>query len=107
MKSMALSKQERKPQTMKGLTDRPKYPWGLEVRLDQATLAKLGKHAADFTVGDDVRIVAKADVVSVSSEETRGAKKREAVTLQITAMEVDGDDYSKAMGEALKKGEKK
>jgi hypothetical protein len=103
MKSMKLPKGAKDPYTanMVGKPKPPKFPWGLEIRLETAALKKLGKKAGDFTAGDELTIAAKAEVVGVSLDERQGFKS-ETVTLQITAMDLTGDDYSKAMAEAVK-----
>lgn len=104
MKSMALPKGAKAPFGAQSVGSRPKppkFPWGLEIRLETPALKKLGKSASDFAAGDSLTITAKAEVTGVSSNARQGSKE-ESVTLQITALDLGGDDYSKAMAEAMK-----
>lgn len=92
--SMKMSKSEREEQskpTMLG--DAPIYPYGLQLRLDEDALGKLGETTLP-AVGESVMVYAKAKVVSVSSNESTDGGKRRNVELQITdlCLEDPGDD---------------
>lgn len=86
--SMKLSKADMEPAPAESvLNDRPSYPWGLQVRLDEDAIAKLGMDLP--TVDTELILVARVNVVSVSSNEhaSKGGKsKHRNVELQITAM---------------------
>lgn len=69
--------------------DAPKYPWGLEICLNDESLDKLGVKALP-AVGTEVTIVAKATVSSTSENATEGSGTRANMSLQITDMQVDG-----------------
>lgn len=64
------------------LVDRPIYPWGLSINLDEDALEKLGLEELP-TVGKPLKLLALVDVTSVSSNESKGGESR-SVGLQIT-----------------------
>lgn len=64
------------------LADRPVYPWGLSLNLDEEVLEKLGLEELP-TVGKPLKLIALVDVTSVSSNESKGGESR-SVGLQIT-----------------------
>lgn len=110
MASMALSKKEVKDR-VKGCcipsdSNGPKYPYGLEISLNEEGLKKLGLTAADLAVGQDVTISAKAVVVSVSSSERVGGKASERAELQITHLSLGMDgDFERGFESVSKKGD--
>jgi hypothetical protein len=64
------------------LVDRPVYPWGLSINLDEDALEALGM--TDLPeVGKPMKLLALVDVTSVSSNESKGGASR-SVGLQIT-----------------------
>lgn len=93
--SMKITAAERKDQASPmpvSPTDAPRYPYGLELHLDQDSLDKL-----DLTlpkVGKEFLLVAKVKVTNVSSHENVGQKTQSTLGLQITSMclEPPGDD---------------
>lgn len=89
MKDMKLTKDEGKeiePTVGEAKDSGPRYPYGLELRLENPTLEKLGMDSLP-KVGRKLRIEAIAEVTGVSSNEHNGHKSK-CVTLQITKMEV-------------------
>lgn len=62
----------------------PKYPYGLQLSLDEESLQKLGLEGL-LQVGSVVTIVAKAKVVGASEHETQEETER-SVSIQITDM---------------------
>ena len=70
-------------------SDAPAYPYGLEIRLDDGSLAKLGMTSLP-KVGTKVQVSALATVVSTSQRSDREGESESSVCLQITAMEVGG-----------------
>lgn len=67
---------------------RPRYPYGLEVRLETESLKKLGYSAEDFGVGGKVQISAMCNVETVRSSDRMGGEPSESVTLQITDLSI-------------------
>jgi len=68
-------------------SDSPKYPYGLALNLDTATVEKLGLEGCE--VGDEYEITAKAKVTSISENDTEGSDYNKTISLQITSMSVD------------------
>lgn len=105
MRSMALSKTEAKERTepcMVGSSkDGPRYPYGLEIRLENDALAKLDMPLPK--VGSYVKVRAECCVTSVSSNEHQKGKPNRSVTLQIERLAVD-EDEPESMEEAIEKG---
>lgn len=76
-------------------TDAPMYPWGLSVNLDDDSLEKLEIDVGDMKVGDYKVLIAKVEVTSLSSNESKGGGNQSA-TLQIMEMCLeDGDDTAR------------
>lgn len=86
MKSMALSEADALdiPIPMPGM-DKPRFPYGLRISLEDAQLAELGLCCDDCTVGGVIHLHALARITSVSSNDTDSGK-RERVELQIESM---------------------
>lgn len=81
-------------QAQVGLTpaaDAPKYPWGLEINLNDDSLDKLGVKTLP-AVGTEVTIVAKATISSTSERSTESDGNCASMSLQITDMRLDGLD---------------
>jgi hypothetical protein len=75
--------------------DRPEYPYGLCLSLDEDALGKLG--VTDLPkVGGEVTITARACVTSVSSYENQDGGERRSVGLQITDLGIEGPEKSDA-----------
>jgi hypothetical protein len=75
--------------------DLPVYPYGLEVRLDEDALEKLGLEKMP-EVGGSMLLMARVDVTGCSvNEHAQGGKqhKHKSLTLQITdlGLKADGD----------------
>lgn len=67
-------------------TNMPLYPWGLSVNLDTDSLEKLEIDAADLEIGSSLMLVAKVEIVSLSSNESKDGGANQNVSLQITDM---------------------
>lgn len=109
MRSMAQSKSESNMASpmVASKDSGPRYPFGLEISLDDASLKKLG--IAELPeVGSYVKIRAEACVTSVSSNESNRSKNgprdvSRNVRLQIERLAVD-EDEPESMEEAVDKG---
>jgi hypothetical protein len=66
--------------------DGPRYPYGLELRLDEEALGKLGITAPP-AVGTTMTITAKVIVTSASQHQTQGGDPEYSSCWQITDME--------------------
>lgn len=67
----------------------PKYPWGLTVSLDDATLRKLGMGELP-KVGEQMHLMAVVEVCSTSQHANQDGTDR-CVSLQITQMGLEGE----------------
>jgi len=84
--SMKLDPEQQKKEADSMVTDKPVYPWGLCVELNEDALQKLGmKDLPD--VDDSMTLTARVVVTSVSSNATTDGENRR-VSLQITDMEL-------------------
>lgn len=63
-----------------------RYPYGLEIRLDDEVMKKLGIDLPE--VGKEISIVAKATATEASSRDSQDGGKRLSCTLQITKLKV-------------------
>jgi hypothetical protein len=69
--------------------DAPKYPWGLNICLNDDSLEKLGVKTLP-SVGTEVTIVARATVAATRESATEGDGSQSSIDLQITDMQLDG-----------------
>lgn len=76
-------------------SDQPRYPYGLEIRLDESSLAKLGITAPP-AVGTELTISAKVVVTSASQYQTQGNDPESSSCWQITDMELGEAPAAKA-----------
>lgn len=77
-------------------TQGPSYPYGLELRLEDESIDKLGLEDLP-KVGSKLRLEARVEVTSCSVHEDGARKtKRRSVTLQITDMELEAIGKKKA-----------
>ena len=72
-----------------------RYPYGLCISLDEEDLAKLGM-PLDADVGDMIQVAAMARVTSVSKKEMADGTCDCRVELQITHLNLEGDDEDEA-----------
>lgn len=86
--NMQMSAEEAKEQAQPSAKDEPKYPWGLNIHLDDDALEKLD--IGDLEVGKEVTIIAKATVSGCNSYQTQGGESESSCDLQITDMQVSG-----------------
>ena len=66
------------------MTDRPLFPYGLSLSLDDDGLDKLGLTMDDFTVGKSMTLIAQVDVTGCSMNERQGEDASTNISLQIT-----------------------
>lgn len=94
MQDMKLSKAEKKESSPVSCSEYkgPDYPYGLCLRLDNATLEKLGIDSLP-KVGATMQIMAMGVVTSVSSHESENQDSRN-VEIQIHELGVEDEDES-------------
>lgn len=83
--------------------DGPKYPWGLQLRLDQSSLEKLGvKNLPE--VGVLCQVIGVGRVISVSQTEEMDGDKKRNVEIQIEKLNLAVEDEDEAFEQGAKKG---
>lgn len=85
--SMALSAAEAKAETTMA-EPLPKYPWGLQLDLNDDVLEKLGLKDLP-AVGAVLLLRAKVEVVSTSESERQGGALSRCLGLQVTDLQLD------------------
>lgn len=95
--SKADAKKQSEPSTL--ATEAPRYPWGLSLRLDDATIEKLGLETLP-KVGTSMTLIATVEVTGVSSNEHQGGKNRE-VNLQLVEACLEGEGSADKAARAL------
>ncbi len=104
MKNMKRSKQDLKESMPVEEVYSEEYPYGLRINLGGDELKKLKQRIQNFSAGDEVRLVCKAEVVRVSATETKDQALDGDLELQITDMEMENENSeSEAFAEAFKK----
>lgn len=89
--------EEAKEMKVGATPDLPQYPWGLQIRLEDEELTKLGVQTPG--VGDEWHIVCTACVTAVSETQMADGEQERCVTLQIEMMAVV--DQESAADEAM------
>lgn len=93
--SLALTKSEQAEETKEAQEAPPtKYPWGLQFRLEEEELEKLGlKNPPE--VGGEIHFEAVADVTAVSEQTMADGSYDCCVTLQIKMMGIELEESEK------------
>jgi hypothetical protein len=86
MASMKMTPKEAKEEMTCESTPR-EYPYGLEIRLDDDSMGKLGMTAPP-PVGTEMMVMAKVVVTSASQYQNQGSDAEMSCCLQITEMEM-------------------
>ena len=83
----------------------PAYPWGTRIDLNEEAMNMLGLDADDFTVEDNIKVVAKCKVCETSKREYTDHEGNiqydQRIELQITHMELHPID-SKSVRELMR-----
>ncbi len=93
MQDMKLSPEESAEQGSTVMAEKPDYPYGLKLSLDEESLSKLG--LVNPIVGQRIMIQAYADVCCVSAYQDQGSEMEMKADLQITdmaAQKMSGND---------------
>ncbi len=98
MKIDAKAREEKYNETV--AVDRPMYPWGLSLTLDEEALAKLG--VKDLPeVGKTLLLTARVDVTGCSMHESKDSGENRSVSLQITDLALGKDEGDDAAADKL------
>lgn len=96
----AEAKAEAEEYSKPSLDNEPQYPWGLQIRLEDESLAKLG--ITDLPeIGAEYHLTVIAEVQSATESKMASGKTDRCVCLQITMMGIDLEESA-----ASEKGEK-
>lgn len=95
MQNMKLSKEAATHLVQTSPGDGPAYPYGLTVYLDDDTLKKLGLTDPP-TVGAEMMLHAKVVVTSCGMNQEQDGDKKSRCDLQITDMELQGEQEGAA-----------
>ncbi len=85
LKSMKLVKKDLPKLKETVMADRPRYPYGLTLHLENEAMEKLGMEALP-EVGKSMVLMAKVKVESVSQSEREKGKVQRSMSIQITDM---------------------
>lgn len=85
MISMELPDGQGKASEMPEEMESPRYPWGLQLHLENEQLKALGIESLP-KVGESLTIVAKVKVTRCGEEEMEGEEVRRNMALQVTEM---------------------
>lgn len=90
MVNMAMDPEEaaEQMQPMADSTEGPRYPYGLELSLDDDSMAKLGM-ATCPDVGYVMKLTALVTVTSCSTSQQQGGDAENSMRMQITDMQLD------------------
>lgn len=73
-----------------GHDEEPRYPWGLEIRLESDELEKLGLSPENLpTIGQTIPLSAIARVTAIRLERMQGEDSEACLTLQIEQLELN------------------
>ena len=97
--SMQLSKSEAKAMTEPSEPDRPRFPWGLSLHLDDEVLGKLNITTLP-KVGSTEELRAVVKVTRISEDDSQEGRSR-SVALQITELAFGDPDDPNAAESAL------
>ncbi len=75
--------------------DIPRYPWGLQIRLEKSDLDKLGMDQLP-AVGDEFHIAAVGRVTSVSQAYRDDSDESKCVSIQIVMLQLDNEGQEPA-----------
>lgn len=87
LKSLLKTSGEKRENSIMSVEDKPDYPHGLKIHLDEETVRKLGIPVAP-DVGKKVQVMAIGEIVSVSKEEGRGDDHSFSMSIQLQDVDV-------------------
>ena len=99
-----MSSQEKREGSVLSVEDKPDYPSGLRIHLNEDTIAKLGLSEMP-EVGAMMNIIGMAEVVNVSKEDGMGDVESFSISLQIQDLDVNEETKDQQVGNLLYGGE--
>lgn len=101
---MLISSQDKREGSVFSVEDKPSYPVGLKITLDEETVRKLGLSEAP-DVGKKIELMAIGEVVSVNKEEGRGDEHSFSFSVQLQDVDLRPDSREKEVSGALYGGD--
>ncbi len=103
---MTREERDRMYEPVKAAEEGPIYPWGLSLNFDDATIQKLGTGNVPTNVGEEVTFTVRAKVTRAEISQHEGGKEQRSVSMQITAIALEGGSSDEATAEKLYDGAK-
>ena len=104
LKNLLISSGEKRENSIMSLEDKPSYPHGLKLHLDEDTVKKLGIAEAP-EVGKKVQVMAIGEVVSVNKEEGRGDDHSFSMNVQLQDVDVQASSRDQEISDGLYGGD--
>lgn len=104
LKSMLITSQEKREGSLLSVEDKPSFPYGLKIEIDEDTAKKLGLTTMP-SVGDFMNVIGRAEVVSVRKEENVGDDHGFSFSLQIQDLDVSQESLEKKASDVMYGGE--
>lgn len=79
----------------------PKYPWGLELRIENGSLEKLGLDISKFKVGQEVPIDMVGRVTGLSINERENGERQACLTIVAAKMDIATKKNEKEQADTL------
>lgn len=104
LKSLLITSGEKRENSVMSLEDKPSYPYGLKIHLDEETVKKLGISEAP-EVGKKVQLMAIGEVVSVEKQEGRGDDHSFSMSVQLQDVDLQPSSRDQEVSNTLYGGE--
>jgi hypothetical protein len=88
--SIKINEADREKTKSAELIDAPAYPYGMCLRLEEATIAKL-EIATLPKVGEKMMVMARVEVSETSQRDVVGGSPQRSISLQITDLAIGAD----------------
>jgi hypothetical protein len=67
-------------------SERPEYPWGLQLNLENESIEKLGLDISKMHPGQTGKLICEFEIRRIGNEKMADGKERKELSLQITSM---------------------
>ena len=98
MKNMRMNAEEKKdlysPESV--IDDKPEYPYGLTITLNQESIEKLGIDAKSLKIGQAFKVLAEAKIKEIREVKENGDVQEHSIELQICEMDMAKEEEEKS-----------